>query len=203
MSRKQRAIGEEFREESWCSAGAVSLASLVLIVICNSFCAAQIDTSMTLPDTSESSSVTGTERTGEGAFHPRKSAWLAVGLSAAVPGVGQIYNENYWKAPVVWALGGYWISEWIQLNKSYKDYRDKFSASITSELPYGDGQFLQLRNYYGDERDKFAWYLGALYFLNLLDAYVGANLYDFDVGPDLGANGKITPRVAATIRVKF
>ena len=136
-------------------------------------------------------------------YRPAKKAWLAVGLSAAVPGLGQIYNENYWKVPVIWGLGGYWVHEWITLNNKYRDFRDQFSQSVTPSLPSGDGQFLKLRDFYRDERDKFAWYLGALYFLNLVDAYVGANLYDFDVGSDLGADGRMVPRATATIRVRF
>ena len=39
------------------------------------------------------------------------------------------------------------------------------------------------------QRDAFAWYLGILYLVNIVDAYVGAELYDFDVGPELGAGG--------------
>ena len=48
-----------------------------------------------------------------GSFHPTKSPWLAVGLSAVVPGLGQLYNENSWKAPLIWGVGGYWVYEWI------------------------------------------------------------------------------------------
>ncbi len=136
-------------------------------------------------------------------YQPTKRPWVAVGLSAALPGAGQIYNETYWKVPVIWGLGGYWIYEWIQQNKKYQDYREQYSASISTLLPNGNSQYLQLRDFYRDERDAFAWYLGALYFLNLVDAYVGANLYDFDVSPDLTADGKLVPKVTATVRVKF
>jgi len=137
------------------------------------------------------------------AYHPTKNPWRAVGLSAAVPGLGQIYVGNYWKVPVILGLGGYWISEWIKLNGKYKDYRDLFSQSVTPSLPSGNGQYQRYRDFYRDERDKFAWYLGALYMLNLVDAYVGANLYDFDVGSDLGMDGRMKLRVTAEVRIKF
>lgn len=126
-----------------------------------------------------------------------------MGLSGALPGLGQIYNRNYWKVPVVWGLGGYWIYEWVKLNKDYKDYGDQYSRSITPIVKSGDGNLLRLRDFYRDERDKFAWYLGALYFLNLVDAYVSAQLYDFDVSPDLGLDGRMIPRVTATIKWRF
>ncbi len=137
-------------------------------------------------------------------LRPRKNPWLAVGLSAALPGAGQIYNQSYWKPPIIWGFAGYWIYEWFQNNSSYKDYRDKYSASIPLYPPYGDLHLQNLRDFYRDERDKFAWYLGALYFLNLVDAYVSASLFDFDVSSDLGMRGPaLPPGITATIRLRF
>ena len=132
-----------------------------------------------------------------------KSPWLAVGLSAVGPGLGQIYNEDYWKVPVIWGLSAYWISEWISLHNQYNDFRDQYAASVLEFPPNGDDRYLRLRDSYRDERDKFAWFLGGLYFLNLVDAYVGANLYDFDVSSDLGADGSLGRRVTASIRLRF
>lgn len=136
-------------------------------------------------------------------FHQTKSAWLAVGLSAAMPGAGQVYNENYWKVPVILGLGGYWVYEWVNLNNKYKDFRDQYDHSLVTQPPVGNSQLSRIRDFYHDERDKFAWYLGALYFVNLVDAYVGAHLYDFDVGPDLTADGRIVPKVTARIRLRL
>ena len=129
-----------------------------------------------------------------------KSPWLAVGYSAMMPGAGQVYNENYWKVPVIVGLGGYWVYEWVKLNNKYNDYSDQYNQSIITSPPSGDTQLLSVRDFYHDERDKFAWYLGVLYFVNLVDAYVGAHLYDFDVSPDLTVDGKIVPKVTGTIR---
>jgi hypothetical protein len=39
--------------------------------------------------------------------------------------------------------------------------------------------------------------------VNLVDAYVGAHLYDFDVSGDLGLDGRIEPRVMATVHLRF
>lgn len=139
----------------------------------------------------------------DGAYHQSKSPWLAVGMSAVIPGSGQIYNESYWKVPVIWGLGGYWIYEWVTLNNSYRDYQDLYNESLITTPPSGNNQYKDIRDFYRNERDKFAWFLGALYVVNLVDAYVGAHLYDFDVSPDLGLDGSVSPRVMATIRVKF
>jgi len=137
---------------------------------------------------------------GQAHFKPAKSPWLAVGLSALAPGVGQIYDESYWKAPLIWGVSGYWVYQWISLNGKYQDFRDRYSASFLISSG-GNSQYQRLRDFYHDERDKFAWFLGALYFLNLVDAYVGAHLYDFDVSPDLGADGRVVPRATITFRL--
>ncbi len=135
-------------------------------------------------------------------FHPTKSPWLAVALSAAVPGAGQIYDASYWKAPVIWGFTGFWIAEWIQQNNKYKDYSGLYDASLRTSSG-GNEQYRTLRDFYRDDRDRFAWFLGGLYFLNLVDAYVGAHLYDFDVSPELSADGRIVPKVTASLCVRF
>ena len=129
-------------------------------------------------------------------FRPTKSPMLAMGLSAIFPGSGQIYTENYWKVPIIWGIGGYWIYEWIQLNNKYNQFRSDYTRTSSE-------QDLRLRNWYHDERDRFAWFLGGLYMLNLVDAYAGAHLYDFNVSPDLTLDGRLVPKVSATIRLRF
>lgn len=130
-------------------------------------------------------------------YQSTKSPALAVLLSTVAPGAGQIYNESYWKPPIIWGLGGYWVYEWIQLNDKYRDFRGQYTMNSSNALTK------RLRDFYRDERDRFAWYLGALYFLNLVDAYVGANLYDFNVSPELGTDGAVVPKVIVTIHFGF
>ncbi len=178
-----------------------------LVICCcslHSFCYPQIDTVKVVRDTAIVASPASTDSLASSVrttgFKQTKSPWVAVGLSAVVPGAGQVYNENYWKVPVIAGLAGYWVYEWVKLNNKYKDFRDQYNQSLITQPPNGISQYARIRDFYHDERDKFAWYLGALYFVNLVDAYVGAHLYDFDVTPDLSADGKLVPKVTATIR---
>src|SRR5262249_58423000 len=108
-----------------------------------------------------------------------------------------------WKVPVILGLGGYWVYEWIRMNDKYHDYSTLYSASIAAFPPDGSVRLKENRDFYHDERDKFAWFLAGLYLANLVDAYVGAHLYDFDVSPDLGADGRIVPKITATVRLTF
>jgi hypothetical protein len=105
-------------------------------------------------------------------FIMKKSAWGAVLRSAIIPGLGQIYNESYWKAPLIWGLTGWFVYNWIELNNLYIDNKNLFQQ-------YKSSIFRLRRDFYRDQRDKFAIYIGLLYFLNLVDAYVDAHLYDF------------------------
>ncbi len=114
-------------------------------------------------------------------FVMRKSPLKAVLLSAALPGLGQFYNESYWKLPIVALVGGYFGYEILHQNSIFHDYRDQFVASQTPENQFGDQQILTLRNFYKDQRDRFIFYFGIFYVVNLVDAYVDAHLYDFDV----------------------
>jgi hypothetical protein len=190
----------------------ISSALLVILqlVVSAAFCSARpigpplpSDTTASQSKRPSDSIVVSAKRSDTSFVRPSKSPWLAVGFSAAVPGLGQIYNRSYWKAPIVWGIGGYWVYEWIHLNNSYKDYQEKYKQSVTPLQPGGNPLYLLNRDFYRDQRDKFAWYLGALYLLNLVDAYVDASLYDFDVGPDLTADGRVVPRFRASIHVGF
>ncbi|MCZ7604373.1 MAG: DUF5683 domain-containing protein [Melioribacteraceae bacterium] len=109
----------------------------------------------------------------------QKSPWGAVLRSAVVPGFGQFYNESYWKIPVVWGFIGYFTYVWIDNNNSYNQYNDLYAQS-----DFTNTQFKKWRDFYRDQRDEFAIYIGLTYFLQLVDAYVDAHLFDFDVTPD-------------------
>ena len=110
-------------------------------------------------------------------FIPTKSPWTAVLFSAIIPGAGQIYNESYWKAPIVWGIGGWLVYNWLKNNQDYKNYKDLFAQTQIEN-------YRRLRTFYRDQRDLFTIYMGLTYLLNLIDAYVDAQLFDFSVDED-------------------
>ena len=105
-------------------------------------------------------------------------------LSGILPGAGQFYNESYWKVPIVFGFGIYFASSWLDNNRRYQDFRDKYSASLLLSAG-GDPRLLAVREFYKEQRDSFTWYFLILYLINIADAYVDASLYDFNVGGDL------------------
>ena len=129
---------------------------------------------------------------------PGKSTTAALLASLVLPGAGQIYNGSYWKVPVIWGVGYYFISVYNQQNKLYQQDSREYLASVTPANPQGDQNLMvNGRNFYHNQRDTFAWYLAIEYVVNLLDAYVDASLYNFEVSPNL----QPTTEMRASLRI--
>jgi hypothetical protein len=130
-------------------------------------------------------------------FQMKKSAWGAVLRSTLLPGLGQFYNESYWKIPIIWGTLGYLGYQWNVCNNFYKQYRDLYSANGNPNNAQNDPYF-RYREHYRDQRDMFAVFIGLTFFLNLVDAYVDAQLFDFDVTNDMNTN-----TMQLSMRVRF
>jgi len=125
-----------------------------------------------------------------------KSGNLAMLFSAILPGSGQVYAHRYYTIPLIWGFGYYFASIAINSNNQYMDYRGKYSESVRLDTNHiGDANILRDREFYHNQRDEFIFYLALTYFLNIIDAYVSATLYDFNVSDELGGNAKIQFRI--------
>lgn len=125
--------------------------------------------------------------------------------SAIFPGLGQIYNRKYWKLPIVYGgfLGFTYAITWngkyySDYSSGYKDIMDDNpdTDSWKNFLPYGqdpetvDKEWLtkvmkRRKDFYRRYRDLSIIGTVAMYALSMLDAYVDAQLFDFDISSDL------------------
>jgi len=115
-----------------------------------------------------------------------KSPTGAIWRSLIVPGWGQLYVENYWKAPLF--FGGFGTLSYLIIynHNNFIEYANKLDNMSKSDPNF---EITKLwREYYRDNRDMSAFYLIAVYILSAVDAYVGAHLYDFDINEDLSIN---------------
>ena len=123
---------------------------------------------------------------------PSKAAFY----SAVLPGMGQIYNKRYWKAPIVWGAIGGSVYMYIYNNDQYQRFRTAFirrQAGFTDDEFNGEGTlplFDVERLEYQQERfqsDRDLWLVAAiaLYALNIVDANVDAHLKQFNIDDDL------------------
>jgi hypothetical protein len=137
-------------------------------------------------------------------FRMRKSPWIAVVLSAVVPGLGQLYNQSYWKVPVILGLSAYLGYQIYDNHKKYKDYRSQYAASQTPGNELGNPTLYELREFYRNQRDDFIWYFTIVYVVNLIDAYVDAHLFDFDVREEkIEHFGKTDREYKLNFKVRF
>lgn len=113
-----------------------------------------------------------------------KSTLGAVLRSAIIPGWGQLYNESYFKVPVVVGLTGFLVWGIVTEHGNYRTYADLYDASITDDLPAGNLLHKRFREFYRDRRDTYGWWLLVTYLLQLADAYVDAALFSFDVSSE-------------------
>ncbi|HCY76072.1 MAG TPA: hypothetical protein DHV28_09145 [Ignavibacteriales bacterium] len=139
----------------------------------------------------DTTAIQDTNSVNSNIFIMQKSPWGAVARSLIVPGWGQIYNESYWKAPVIWGIMGWFVYAWIDNNNNYLNYKDLYVQN-------GESLNLEYRNFYRDQRDEFAIYIVLTYFLNLVDAYVDAQLFDFNV-----SENNLTGTKMLNVRVNF
>ena len=131
----------------------------------------------------------------------QRSVWLAL----VFPGAGQIYNRKYWKLPIVYGgfVGCTYALSWN--NKMYKDYSQAYldimdddpnTKSYEDFLPMNSsiaGQeerfkeiFKKRKDAYRRQRDLSIFAFIGVYLLSVIDAYVDAELSDFDITKDIG-----------------
>ena len=141
--------------------------------------------------------------------NPQRALWLAL----VIPGGGQIYNRKFWKLPIVYGgfLGCIYALSWN--NMMYKDYSQAFldisdndpgTASYNKFLHLGrtinDSNkerykeiFKNRKNKYRRWRDMSLFVMIGIYALSVIDAYVDAELSEFDISKDLSL--KVQPAV--------
>ena len=122
----------------------------------------------------------------------RHNPRLATRYSAMLPGLGQAYNKQYWKAGLVYVgaavVTGFTVKNYQDYNKYRKIYIGMIDSNPETPNTYN--------NYTVDDvkflRDGFRKYLeysilsaGLGYMINILDAFISAHLTCFDMNKDI------------------
>lgn len=138
---------------------------------------------------------------------PGKATWSAL----VFPGGGQIYNHKYWKLPIVYGgfLGCAYALNWN--NQMYSDYSQAYldimdddpgTASYEDFLPprydveankdYLKRVFKNRKDSYRRQRDLSIFCFIGVYLISVVDAYVDAELSNFDITDDLSVQVRPT-----------
>ena len=125
---------------------------------------------------------------------PMRAVWLG----AIVPGLGQIYNRSYWKIPIVYGgfMGCIYAITWTSnqydgYKNAYRDiYFDMQKGTVTDDPSKSYIAILlkEWQNRSHRNRDLSIAVTAIVYALTLVDAYVDAQLFDFDISTDLSLN---------------
>lgn len=148
---------------------------------------------------------------------PSKAAFY----SAIFPGMGQIYNKKYWKAPIVWGALAVPTYFYLDNNREYKRFRTAFKlrkAGLQDEFTLDNGTEIasletleraqeQLRQ----NRDLSILSGIIIYILQIVEASVNAHLLQFNTDDMLTLRPVIiqdqfrieSPSVGLTLRYTF
>jgi len=139
------------------------------------------------------------------AIHSPRRATI---YSAVLPGLGQIYNRKYWKLPIVY--GGFvTLGYFINFNNElYVKYKQAYSDIIDTDPNTNSFKKLNVNPIFFEpdkisqlterlrlakdgsrrNRDLVVISTAVFYALNIIDASVDANFFNFDIGDDLTIN---------------
>ncbi len=131
---------------------------------------------------------------------------LAAMYSAAIPGLGQFYNEKYWKIPLIYTLGALAAYQIKSNHQNYMLFRNVYLLKVDLN-PDNDVEMGGFRDFTDErlqrsvdryKRDRDYWIIltGLFYVLNIVDATVDAHLREFNINPDLSL--KIEPTIQSS-----
>ena len=165
-------------------------------------------TAITIPDSLKPGTTAPRKGLRPKKLDPETATWIAL----AIPGGGQIYNRKFWKLPIVYGgfVGCMYAYNWN--GQMYKDYRQAYLDIMDSDpntdsykeffrpgydfeanKEYLKDVFKKRKDRYRRWRDLSIFSFIAVYALSVVDAYVDAQLSNFDISEDI--NMSIEPQI--------
>jgi hypothetical protein len=159
-------------------------------------------------------------KTADSVLAKKHSPTKATLMSAALPGLGQLYNKKWWKVPIIYAGFGVMTYFIVTNTDLYIDYKCAYIESSYGNTNgnykdlvnrYTQDELLSAREYYRRNLEISILITTLWYILNIVDAAVDAHLYTFDISEDLslklepafqpvGFSAKPTPGLKLSIR---
>ena len=136
-------------------------------------------------------------------LRPAKAAFYA----AALPGLGQAYNKDYWKLPIVYGAIGTGVFFAIDNDREFKRYRTAFKDRLagrideftivnedgsTTEVFTNDG-LIDAQDFFRRQKELAILITAGMYVLQIIEANVDAHLSQYNVSDDLTFAPDIQP----------
>ncbi|MGB1121810.1 MAG: DUF5683 domain-containing protein [Saprospiraceae bacterium] len=134
----------------------------------------------------------------EDGFSPKKAAFY----STVFPGGGQLYNRQYWKAPI--ALGAVGTAGYFVYDNTiqYRRFRDAYRLRVDGDpttvdefanIPgANEAALVEKRDSYRKFMEQSYIAVVVVYGLQVLEAYTAAHLKNFDIDEDLSLDWQPT-----------
>ncbi|MCR9251120.1 MAG: DUF5683 domain-containing protein [bacterium] len=113
-------------------------------------------------------------------------------MSAILPGLGQVYNKQYWKLPIIFGAGftiGYYInynhSYYQSLRNSLIAATDGNDATINRFENLSETTLESRQERFRRDRDFLIIIAAVAYLLNIADAHISAHLEEFAINEEL------------------
>ncbi len=125
--------------------------------------------------------------------HPGKATLF----SLLVPGLGQIYNREYWKLPIYLGAIGFAVHYYSDCQVNYLRFKNIYLEATDPESGYSGpisaDQALYYRNVYRRYRDYSVLAIAVLYLLQVIDANVFSYMHNFEVDDNIAL--RVAPAV--------
>ena len=135
-------------------------------------------------------------------YLPLKPAKVAF-YSAILPGLGQAYNKDYWKVPIVYAALGTGVGVAIYNHKEFQRYRtaykdriagrdDEFTirddeGTIVNQV-FTNDNLIDAQDFFRRRKELAILVTAGLYVLQIIEANVDAHLSQYNVDERLSLN---------------
>jgi len=121
-----------------------------------------------------------------------KSATTAMLLTTFVPGGGQFYTKRYTKGIIIGGAQAYLIYSGIQTQIDLNEI-NRTTDLATEQQNYKDDLL--------EQRREIAWWMALVWTIGVFDAYVDAQLYNFESDLSLDKTGR--PRVELSLKINY
>jgi len=128
-------------------------------------------------------------------LRPSKAAFYA----ATLPGLGQAYNKDYWKLPIVYGALGTGVFFAIDNDKEFKRFRNAFKDRLAGRIDeftvinedgeavetFTDDGLIDAQDFFRRRKELAILITAGMYVLQILEANVDAHLSQYNVSDDL------------------
>ncbi|WGK64389.1 DUF5683 domain-containing protein [Croceiramulus getboli] len=132
-------------------------------------------------------------------YNPLKPAKAAF-YSAVFPGLGQAYNKDYWKIPIVYGALGTGIYFAVDNDREFKRYRtalkQRFAGrddefTVDGEEIFTDDGLIRAQDFFRRRKELSILVTVGIYILQIVEANVDAHLSQFTVDDKLSLKPEV------------